>query len=184
MERRNSRLEQSKPRESRATARAWQWSIQIHSVRHSGKRARHDTGPRSNGHTTSTSRRLKPEDTVAEALADVLESLNDAERFLTWDQKSLPALRAAVKQDPNNSERRASYANLLWRLGREEEAARQYESSLEPPRPSASIVCAIVATISDGRSTEGKDMPRPSRGLSGRSDPQANRSNSHFPLKT
>ena len=74
-----------------------------------------------------------PEDIKAEALADVLESLNDAEGFLAQDEKSLPRLRAAVEQDPDNSERRFSYANLLWRLGREEEAAREYDASLEHP---------------------------------------------------
>jgi tetratricopeptide (TPR) repeat protein len=74
-----------------------------------------------------------PENIEAETLADILESLHDAEGFLAWDEKALPGLRAAVGQDPNNSERRFSYANLLWRLGREEEAARQYEASLEHP---------------------------------------------------
>ena len=74
-----------------------------------------------------------PEDVEAETLADILESLNDAERFLAQDEKALPALRAAVEQDPDNSERRFGYANLLWRLGHEEEAAREYEASLEHP---------------------------------------------------
>jgi len=74
-----------------------------------------------------------PEDIEAETLADVLESLNDAEGFLAQDEKALPALRAAVEQDPDNSERRFSYATLLWKLGREEEAAKEYEASLEHP---------------------------------------------------
>jgi tetratricopeptide (TPR) repeat protein len=74
-----------------------------------------------------------PWDIDTETLADVLESLHDAERFLVQDEKALPALRDAVEQDPNNSERRFSYANLLWRLGREEEAAREYEAALEHP---------------------------------------------------
>jgi len=74
-----------------------------------------------------------PEDIDTETLADILESVNDAERLLAQDEKALPALRAAVAQDPVNSERRFGYANLLWRLGREEEAAREYEASLEHP---------------------------------------------------
>jgi Tfp pilus assembly protein PilF len=74
-----------------------------------------------------------PEDVEPETLADILESLNEAERFLAQDEKALPALRAAVEQDPDNSERRFSYANLLWRLGHEDEAAREYEASLEHP---------------------------------------------------
>jgi tetratricopeptide (TPR) repeat protein len=74
-----------------------------------------------------------PDDIDSETLADILESLRDAERILAQDEKSLPALRAAVEQDPNNSERRFSYANLLWKLGREEEAAAQCEASLEHP---------------------------------------------------
>jgi tetratricopeptide (TPR) repeat protein len=74
-----------------------------------------------------------PEDIEAESLADILESLNDAEGFLAQDERALPALRAAVEQDPDNSEKRFSYANVLWRLGREEEAAREYDASLEHP---------------------------------------------------
>jgi tetratricopeptide (TPR) repeat protein len=74
-----------------------------------------------------------PEDIEAETLADILESLNDAEGFLARDEKALAGLRAAVEQDPNNSERRFSYASLLWKLGREQEAAAEYEASLEHP---------------------------------------------------
>jgi tetratricopeptide (TPR) repeat protein len=74
-----------------------------------------------------------PEDIDTETLADILESVNDAEHLLAQDEKALPALRAAAEQDPSNSERRFNYANLLWRLGREEEAAGQYEASLEHP---------------------------------------------------
>jgi tetratricopeptide (TPR) repeat protein len=74
-----------------------------------------------------------PEDIDTETLADILESLCDAERLLAQDEKSLPTVRAAVEHDPIDSERRFSYANLLWRLGREEEAAVEYEASLEHP---------------------------------------------------
>jgi Tfp pilus assembly protein PilF len=74
-----------------------------------------------------------PGNIETETLADILESLHDAERFLAQNEKTLPGLRAAIEQDPNNSERRFSYANLLWRLGREEEAAVEYEASLEHP---------------------------------------------------
>jgi len=74
-----------------------------------------------------------PDDIDSETLADILESLHDAEQLLAQDEKSLPALRAAMEQDPMNSERRFSYANLLWKLGREEEAAAEYEVSLEHP---------------------------------------------------
>lgn len=74
-----------------------------------------------------------PQNIDSETLAEILEVLQDAGRILAQDEKSLPALRAAVEQDPNNSERRFSYANLLWKLGREEEAAAEYEASLEHP---------------------------------------------------
>jgi len=74
-----------------------------------------------------------PQNIESETLAEILENLQDAERILAQEEKSLPALRAAVEQAPANSERRFSYANLLWKLGREEEAAIQYEASLEHP---------------------------------------------------
>jgi tetratricopeptide (TPR) repeat protein len=74
-----------------------------------------------------------PQNIDSETLAEILENLQDAERILAQDEKSVPSLRAAVEQDPANSERRFSYANLLWKLGREEEAAIQYEASLEHP---------------------------------------------------
>lgn len=74
-----------------------------------------------------------PEDIEVESLADILESLNEAQQALAHDEKSLPALRAAVEEEPANSEKRFRYAAVLWRLGREEEAAWECETALEHP---------------------------------------------------
>jgi Tfp pilus assembly protein PilF len=42
-------------------------------------------------------------------------------------------LRSAVAGDPCNSEKRFRYANLLWRLGRDEEAGREFEATILHP---------------------------------------------------
>jgi tetratricopeptide (TPR) repeat protein len=72
-----------------------------------------------------------PQNIDSETLAEILENLQDTERILAQEEKSLPALRAAVEQDPANSERRFSYANLLWKLGREEEAGALATDEIE-----------------------------------------------------
>jgi tetratricopeptide (TPR) repeat protein len=76
---------------------------------------------------------LAPEDIDPEALADIVEGTNRAKDFLAQDEQALPWLRAAVEGDPRNSEQRFRYALLLWKLGCEEEAAREYEAALEHP---------------------------------------------------
>jgi tetratricopeptide (TPR) repeat protein len=77
--------------------------------------------------------RAAPEDVGSEALADIFESLNELNQTLAWNQEALPRLRAAVEEDPRNSEKRFHYARMLWSLGCEDEAARQYEAVLEHP---------------------------------------------------
>jgi tetratricopeptide (TPR) repeat protein len=74
-----------------------------------------------------------PEDVEAEALADIFEGLNDVNRTLAHDEEALPCLRAAVEEDPYNSEKRFRYACVLWKLGCEDEAAKEYEAVLEHP---------------------------------------------------
>jgi Tfp pilus assembly protein PilF len=77
--------------------------------------------------------KLAPEDIEPEVLADVIEGMNRVKDFLAEDERALPLLRAAVEEDPKNSEKRFSYAGLLWKLGCEEEAARECEAALEHP---------------------------------------------------
>ena len=74
-----------------------------------------------------------PEDVEAETLADILQGLKEVKQSLACDEATLPRLRAAVEEDPVNSERRCRYASLLWRIGCEEEAAQQLEAALEHP---------------------------------------------------
>jgi len=76
---------------------------------------------------------LAPEDVDPEVLADIIEGMNRAKDFLAEDEQALPWLRAAVEGDPRNSEQRFRYALLLWKLGCEEQAAREYEAALEHP---------------------------------------------------
>ncbi len=77
--------------------------------------------------------KLAPEDIKPESLAEVIEGMNQVQACLTEDQQALPYLRAVVREDPANSEKRFRLANTLWRLGCEEEAAREYEAALEHP---------------------------------------------------
>ena len=74
-----------------------------------------------------------PEDMEAEALADIFDSLKEVNRILAQDEGRLPGLRAAVESNPADSETRFRYASLLWKLGCEEEAAKEYEAVLEHP---------------------------------------------------
>ena len=74
-----------------------------------------------------------PEDVGPEILADILAGLKEVKESLARDEATLPRLRAAVEEDPVNSERRCRYASLLWRIGCEEEAAQQLEAALEHP---------------------------------------------------
>lgn len=74
-----------------------------------------------------------PEDIDTETLAGILEGLNCLQRVLISDEKLLPQLQTAVAEDPANSEKRFRYANLLWRLGREEEAGYEYAATLDYP---------------------------------------------------
>jgi len=74
-----------------------------------------------------------PEDVGSETLADIIQGLKEVKQSLACDEATLPRLRAAVEEDPVNSERRCYYADLLWRIGCEEEAARQLEAALEHP---------------------------------------------------
>jgi Tfp pilus assembly protein PilF len=74
-----------------------------------------------------------PEDVGPETLADIIQGLKEVKQSLACDEATLPRLRAAVEEDPVNSERRCRYASLLWRIGREDEAAQQLEAALEHP---------------------------------------------------
>jgi tetratricopeptide (TPR) repeat protein len=74
-----------------------------------------------------------PEDVEAEALADIFDSLKEVNRILSEEEGRLPGLRAAVESDPSDSETRFRYANVLWKLGFEEEAAKELEAVLEHP---------------------------------------------------
>jgi tetratricopeptide (TPR) repeat protein len=74
-----------------------------------------------------------PEDVEAEALADIFDSLKEVNRILVQEEGRLPELRAAVESDPSDSEMRFRYANVLWKLGFEEEAAKELEAVLEHP---------------------------------------------------
>jgi len=74
-----------------------------------------------------------PEDVGAEALADIFDSLKEVNRILAEDEGRLPGLRMAVEADPSDSETRFKYASLLWKLGYEDEAAKEYEVVLEHP---------------------------------------------------
>ena len=76
---------------------------------------------------------LAPEDIEPEALAEVIEGMDRAKDFLAEGEQALPYLRDAVEEDPKNSEKRFRYAGLLWKLGCEDEAAREYEAALEHP---------------------------------------------------
>ena len=77
---------------------------------------------------------VAPEDIEPEALAEVIEGMNRVKDFLAEDEQALPWLRATVEEDPKNSEKRFSYAGLLWKLGREDEAAQEYEAALGASR--------------------------------------------------
>ena len=74
-----------------------------------------------------------PEDVGPETLADIIQGLKEVKQSLARDEATLPRLRAAVEEDPVNSERRCRYASLLWRIGCEDEAAQQLEAALEHP---------------------------------------------------
>jgi len=74
-----------------------------------------------------------PEDLGAEALADIFDSLKEVNRILAREEGRLPSLKAAVDGDPSNSEARFHYANVLWKLGFEEQAAKELEAVLEHP---------------------------------------------------
>jgi tetratricopeptide (TPR) repeat protein len=74
-----------------------------------------------------------PEDVEAEALADIFDSLKEVNRILAQEEGRLPGLRAAVENDPADSETRFRYAGALWKLGFEEEAAKELEAVLEHP---------------------------------------------------
>jgi len=76
---------------------------------------------------------LAPEDIEPEALAEVIEGMDRVKDFLAEDEQALPRLRDAVEEDPRDSEQRFHYAQLLWKLGCEDEAAREYEAALEHP---------------------------------------------------
>ena len=76
---------------------------------------------------------LAPEDIEPEALAEVIEGMNRVKELLTEDEQALQWLRATVQEDPKNSEKRFRYAGLLWKLGCEDEAAREVEAALEHP---------------------------------------------------
>ena len=67
-------------------------------------------------------------------LADVIiEGMNRAKGCLAEDEQAPPRLQAALEENPRNSEQRFRYALLLWKLGCEEEAAREYKAALEHP---------------------------------------------------
>jgi Tfp pilus assembly protein PilF len=76
---------------------------------------------------------LAPEDIEPEALAEVIEGMNCVKEFLAEDEQALQWLRATVEEDPKNSEKRFRYAGVLWKLGCEDEAAREVEAALEHP---------------------------------------------------
>jgi hypothetical protein len=98
-----------------------------------------------------------PEDVEAEALADIFDSLKEVNRILAQEEGRLPGLRAAVENDPADSETR------LKRRRR-----RSLKRCWSTPRRSAKTACGTAGTTSDGRSTGSKSMPGQSRGLSGR----------------
>jgi Tfp pilus assembly protein PilF len=66
-------------------------------------------------------------------LADIFDSLKEVNRILAQDEGRLQGLRAAVESNPADSETRFKYASLLWKLGYEEEAEKEYEALLEHP---------------------------------------------------
>lgn len=74
-----------------------------------------------------------PDDVEAGALADIFESLKEVNQTLTREQELLPDLRAAVMGNPDDSEDRFRYARLLWILGCEDEALKEYDAVLEHP---------------------------------------------------
>jgi tetratricopeptide (TPR) repeat protein len=74
-----------------------------------------------------------PEDIGAEVLADIFDSLKEVNRILIRDEGRIRGLRAAVESNPSNSEARFQYASILWKLGYEEEAEKEYEAVLEHP---------------------------------------------------
>jgi tetratricopeptide (TPR) repeat protein len=74
-----------------------------------------------------------PEDVEAEALADIFDSLKEVNQILAREEGRLPELKAAVEEDPSDSEARFRYANGLWKLGFEEEATKELEAVLEHP---------------------------------------------------
>ena len=74
-----------------------------------------------------------PEDVEPEALADIFDSLKELNRTLAQDEEGVWQLQAAVERDPDNAEKRYRYASLLWKVGREEEAVKEYETVLEHP---------------------------------------------------
>jgi len=77
--------------------------------------------------------KMAPEDVGSEILADIIQGLKEVKQSLACDEAKLPGLRAAVEEEPLNSERRCYYADVLWHIGCEEEAARQLEAALEHP---------------------------------------------------
>ena len=74
-----------------------------------------------------------PEDIEPQALADIFDSLKEVNRTLAQDEEGVRQLQAAMEVDPDNSEKRFRFASLLWKVGREEDAVKEYETVLERP---------------------------------------------------
>ena len=58
-----------------------------------------------------------PQDVGSETVADIIQGLKAVKESLAHDEARLSHLRAAVEEDPVNSERRCYYADALWHIG-------------------------------------------------------------------
>jgi tetratricopeptide (TPR) repeat protein len=96
-------------------------------------RAQYEGEPRRAHYFYHQALKAAPEDVEAEVLADIFDSLKEINRILAQDEGKLPGLRAAVESNSADSETRFRYASLLWKLGYEEEAEKQYGALLEHP---------------------------------------------------
>jgi tetratricopeptide (TPR) repeat protein len=96
-------------------------------------KAQYDGEPRRAHYYYHQALKAAPEDIEPEALADILDSLKEVNRTLAQDEEKVWDLQAAVEGHPDNAEKRFRYASLLWKVGREEEAVKEYETVLEHP---------------------------------------------------
>ena len=74
-----------------------------------------------------------PDDIDSSSLAEILDGLDETRALLAETELELAFLKTSVDYEPWNSETRFRFANLLGRLGHEDDATREYLAALEHP---------------------------------------------------